>query len=470
MSAAQGRYAVSFLQDPRRRGSSTFTVTRHKKLLLGRVFESHRPDIALYGKYTSRRHAEVRVDERGRVVVRDLGSANGTAFVSDGDANAEADPVSKDDWREWTPGTRLRFGIVGEGVKADTFEEQVAAGGCDIATLRDLLPPVARADLAPAEPAEPVAGEGSNPPRPRSRSRSSASSSPSGTFMPGISDARAAPAAKAGRGDDPPRSTAEAVPRGSPRAASARAIGPELPPVYEGPAGPPRGEKRPSLSEEFGPAKRPSLDGSKAARKGAPVGGATASSKPPTCDKCDGPHTTDRCPNFKNGRESHKDAWVNYGRKHPLTLGKSGSRFILPKGRVMRQPGDGSCLFHSLCHGLRSSLRQHADAHSLRRQIADFIAKHPSLEISGDTLEEWVKWDTQTSVKAYTNRMAVGGWGGGIEMVACSILKEVNVHVYEIRRAGGFERISCFDCPKQTNRTIHVLYVGGMHFDALVPG
>lgn len=47
--------------------------------------------------------------------------------------------------------------------------------------------------------------------------------------------------------------------------------------------------------------------------------------------------------------------------------------------------------------------------------------------------------------------------------------KKVNVHVYEKNRRGpGYRRISCFDCPKAA-RTIHVLYQGGVHYDALVP-
>jgi len=44
----------------------------------------------------------------------------------------------------------------------------------------------------------------------------------------------------------------------------------------------------------------------------------------------------------------------------------------------------------------------------------------------------------------------------------------VNVHVYEAsRRTSGYKRISCFDSPG-AKRTIHVLYRGGVHYDALV--
>jgi len=133
----------------------------------------------------------------------------------------------------------------------------------------------------------------------------------------------------------------------------------------------------------------------------------------------------------------------------------------------MRQPGDGSCLFHSLNHGLCCG----GSAQSLRREIAHFLQQNPSLEIAGDTLEEWVRWDSNASVGDYARRIAVSGWGGGIEMACCSLLKNVNVHVYESAHRGcgsEFKRISCFDSPN-ASRTIHVLYQGGVHYDALQP-
>jgi hypothetical protein len=67
--------------------------------------------------------------------------------------------------------------------------------------------------------------------------------------------------------------------------------------------------------------------------------------------------------------------------------------------------------------------------------------------------------------------MANGGWGGGIELAGCSLLMRVNVHVYERVRGGGggVKRISCFDGARsQPERTVHVLYCGGVHYDALL--
>lgn len=182
------------------------------------------------------------------------------------------------------------------------------------------------------------------------------------------------------------------------------------------------------------------------------------------CDKCDGPHPTDQCPHFRQKeREKHRDAWVNYGRKDPLQMGGSGGNYVMSRGRVIRQPADGSCLFHSLVYGLGVG-----NASALRRELAAYVERNPQEDIAGDSLEDWIKWDANSSVSAYSRRMGTGGWGGGIEMAVCSRLKNVNVHVYE-PRGGAFKRISCFDVSTAA-RTIHVLYQGGVHYDALHPG
>eukprot|EP00928_Gymnodinium_smaydae_P070101 TRINITY_DN54038_c0_g1_i1.p1 TRINITY_DN54038_c0_g1~~TRINITY_DN54038_c0_g1_i1.p1 ORF type:complete len:385 (+),score=32.02 TRINITY_DN54038_c0_g1_i1:91-1245(+) len=190
--------------------------------------------------------------------------------------------------------------------------------------------------------------------------------------------------------------------------------------------------------------------------------------KPHCCDKCDGPHATESCPHFRKPREKHKDAWENLGSKSRMT-DPSAEQVVLRNGRCVRQPGDGNCLFHSLCYGLRGKGGdRNLSAMELRGQLARFIASNPQLTISGDTLEEWVRWDSNSSVSDYARRMSATSWGGALEMAACARLKKVNVHVYE-RDVRGFRRISCFSAPQPTTDTVHVLYQGGVHYDALVP-
>ena len=182
-----------------------------------------------------------------------------------------------------------------------------------------------------------------------------------------------------------------------------------------------------------------------------------SSSTTTTCDKCDSKkHSTANCPHYRKKRGSHPDEQKGKGR----SIGGGGGNFVLKKAKVVRQPGDGSCLFHSLCYGLSNGTR----ASTLRREIANFIAKNPRLKIADSPLSDWIKWESNSSVKTYASRMSRGGWGGGIEMAAFSHLYKVNVHVYEKKggmfsRSSGFRRISCFNVNKN-GKTLHILYGG----------
>eukprot|EP00613_Pedinella_sp_CCMP2098_P070821 CAMPEP_0171916984 /NCGR_PEP_ID=MMETSP0993-20121228/15493_1 /TAXON_ID=483369 /ORGANISM="non described non described, Strain CCMP2098" /LENGTH=265 /DNA_ID=CAMNT_0012552647 /DNA_START=755 /DNA_END=1555 /DNA_ORIENTATION=- len=156
------------------------------------------------------------------------------------------------------------------------------------------------------------------------------------------------------------------------------------------------------------------------------------------------------------------------------SIGGSGENLILRSAKVHSQPGDGSCLFHSLAVGINGSDGVECSAGSLRRQISECIKNNPNLEIAGTPKKDWVKWDSGTSVSTYADRISHGGWGGGIEMAVCSSIENVNVHVYECPQkrsagGGGFKRISCFDVSGGGTKTVHVLYRGGVHYDALVP-
>jgi len=89
------------------------------------------------------------------------------------------------------------------------------------------------------------------------------------------------------------------------------------------------------------------------------------------CDKCDGAHATADCPWFKKDREDHVDS------KAPRKLLDSSrcTPELVYSARIIRQPGDGSCLFHSLAHGLRDG----TSASMLRKQLVQFISTNEVL-------------------------------------------------------------------------------------------
>jgi len=182
-----------------------------------------------------------------------------------------------------------------------------------------------------------------------------------------------------------------------------------------------------------------------------------------SCDKCDGKHETDTCPHFKKQRDNHPDA---QRRKFMNDLGGGGgNKFIrVSDARVIHQPGDGSCLFHSLRRGIGQQ-KGISNTRSLRYVLADWVTKNKDVKIADTKVKEWVKWDSNSSVDTYTKRMRNSAWGGGVEMAACSRHFNVSIHVYE-RQSGGYKRISCFDSPKPKS-VVNVLYCGGIHYDAL---
>jgi hypothetical protein len=99
------------------------------------------------------------------------------------------------------------------------------------------------------------------------------------------------------------------------------------------------------------------------------------------CDKCDGKHETEQCPYYKKRRDDHPDA--QKGSRQKL-----GGFSLLPgstimRAKVVRQPGDGSCLFHSMSYGLGNGLT----APRLRSEICNFIQNNPDLKISDTPLK-----------------------------------------------------------------------------------
>ena len=232
-----------------------------------------------------------------------------------------------------------------------------------------------------------------------------------------------------------------------------------------------------AASQPLHAAAAPAGEASPGRRRGSPgrKGSAAAVPRSPArdangkCDKCDGDHDTDACPHYPRARDEHPDAT----RRTALGgMGGNAGKFTLRNARVVRQPGDGDCLYHSLAHGLGA---RGCSASVLRRELAAWVAAHGDERIADTPLSDWVRWDSGLSCGDYAVRMAVSGWGGGVEMAAFARLKRTNVHVYE-RRTGllpGFKRISCFDAPAAPDaplaKTVHVLYGGGVHYDLLEP-
>jgi len=211
------------------------------------------------------------------------------------------------------------------------------------------------------------------------------------------------------------------------------------------------------------------------------------------CDRCDGPHHALDCPHFgphkghkawtprSRGREDHTDAWVN------LDKGQGdearGPAEIVVSGRQVRQPGDGTCLYHSMSYGLRGAglAGPEFTGHDLRRELADWCQANADEMVSGSSFREYIWWDHKLTVEAYCKRMREGGslvWGGAIEIAACTRMYNVNVHVFVPENdtrahasdkpdTESFRRIAAFGEAGE-RPTVAVTYMLRCHYDALV--
>lgn len=123
-----------------------------------------------------------------------------------------------------------------------------------------------------------------------------------------------------------------------------------------------------------------------------PWGKAAASGFVSKCDKCDGAHATAACPHFRKSRDAHPDAQRRAG--GGLGGLGSGVPLRLRRGRIVGQPGDGSCLFHSLRFGLAKGGGGVPTTQGLRRELAQWVAQNAQRKIAETPLAMWVKWDS----------------------------------------------------------------------------
>lgn len=210
-------------------------------------------------------------------------------------------------------------------------------------------------------------------------------------------------------------------------------------------------------------------------RPAAPPPAALGSSAPSAagrvrCDRCDEAHETSRCPHFKGKRDDHPDAWSSAkGPVKPTRECCAPRALYAEEARVLRMPGDGSCLFHSLAYGLREFGHQE-DGDRIRQRIARFMEQRPDFEITNTPLSSWVDWDSRTTVSSYASRLATGNaWGGAIEMAAFAQIFGLDVAVYEHdTHRDRYRRISDFLTDKRPPGAVMVLYLGRSHYDALV--
>lgn len=151
-----------------------------------------------------------------------------------------------------------------------------------------------------------------------------------------------------------------------------------------------------------------------------------------------------------------------------LADGQAGGSIV--SGRMVVQPKDGSCLFHSICFGLANK----TSSADLRKAIATFIAAHPHEKIANTTVAEWVDMIAGQDAESYAELLSVSdAWGGELELAIATRILDISINVFEPSEPRGhFRCITSFGRLRKdpSGRTVSVVYHTEpvRHYDALL--
>lgn len=183
-----------------------------------------------------------------------------------------------------------------------------------------------------------------------------------------------------------------------------------------------------------------------------------------TKDKLDCTSFRDDSSTCSGGSSSTASIWGSSSSGSSSGVGIDDVVPAIVDGTLVRQPEDGSCLFHSLAHGLGDK----TSSAELRWQITEFMQERPLMRIASTTIEDWMRITTGKSPGDYTRELAQSRtWGGALEMAVAARIKSVNIHVYE-RCGDRYRCITTFTEPS-ASKTVSVVYrtTPSRHYDAL---
>ena len=163
------------------------------------------------------------------------------------------------------------------------------------------------------------------------------------------------------------------------------------------------------------------------------------------CDRCNGFHPSAECPHFQYLRGEHPDAKPLPPGDRPLPTTASTPQ-VEAGGRLIKQPADGSCLYHALSYGAgRLGLRK-PSATDLRRSLAQWARDNERLRVAGKTLRTWLHWETggTESFASYVAAQAESGWGGVLEIIGAAHHFHATVAVWVPVARGRFSQTAVF--------------------------
>ena len=145
---------------------------------------------------------------------------------------------------------------------------------------------------------------------------------------------------------------------------------------------------------------------------------------------------------------------------------------LVSSGRLIKQPGDGSCIYHSLHYGLVVLCLASPGAATLRVLLAEWAAKQDGprgLRVSGKTLKTWLHWESggTESLAQYAQRQAVSGWGGVVEIIGTAFTFQLTVEVWIPTGKAQYTRTAVFEPDGTSLGVVTLCRTDGVHYDYL---
>ena len=147
----------------------------------------------------------------------------------------------------------------------------------------------------------------------------------------------------------------------------------------------------------------------------------------------------------------------------------SDEPIVEAQGRLVPQPPDGSCLYHSLAEGARRRGVRDISAAGLRRSLASWTYENRDVVVNGQTITTWLEWEAGVAPKRYAQLQAKRGWGGALEIMGFAHWQRFDVWVWvpcSGKRGRLYRRTACFEAPANECRgRIDVCRSAGVHYD-----
>lgn len=161
----------------------------------------------------------------------------------------------------------------------------------------------------------------------------------------------------------------------------------------------------------------------------------------------------------KSKKQKQKGKKDNAGLSCPPSHGHTQKKSIRVQLRelglyVHDIAADGHCLFRSLWDQLNGTA-QIEDHRQLRSVIMNHVEENK--EFFSLFIEDDEHFDD------YIKRMRGDGWGGNLEMHACSVLFECNIRVYQ----DGMPSWTIQNFPEESRMMLHLSYHDGNHYNSV---